>query len=47
MGSIEVGDRKIADKIHVSSMRLRGALKLGIKKLLTRFMSVQCDQGEH
>ncbi|MDN6348964.1 MAG: hypothetical protein L0J78_06055 [Lactococcus lactis] len=32
-GSIEVVDRKIADEIHVSSMRPRGALKLGIEKI--------------
>ena len=38
-GALKLGIKKIADKIHVSSMRLRGALKLGIEKLLTRFMS--------
>ena len=38
-GALKLGIEKIADKIHVSSMRLRGALKLGIEKLLTRFMS--------
>ena len=38
---------KIAARVHVSSVRLRGALKLEIEKLLTRFMSVQCDYGEH
>ncbi|AUS69001.1 hypothetical protein [Lactococcus lactis] len=29
----EHGDKKIADKIHVSSMRPRRALKLGIEKI--------------